>query len=142
MNDWKFKDSYIMDLKIEGNPCGLLCSGVTEYSKCTFMYLFYFFVLFFSLFAWVSVSLPWSVCQGTEREHKRFCYLRRNKGYFLRNNECSCGPRERIDVIKGLVSLFRNVPLEVAWFWFLKYKQFVLTKLRQIISQKCLYFSK
>ena len=51
---------------------------------------------------------------ATEQEHKCFCYLRRNKGYFLRNNECSCGPRERIDVIKGLVSLFGNVPLEVA----------------------------
>ena len=67
-----------------------------------------FFCTFFSLFAWVSM------CQATEREHKCFCYLRRNKGYFLRNNECSCGPRERIDVIKGLVSLFVNVPLEIA----------------------------
>ena len=95
-----------MDLKIEESPRAPLFRRPC----CTanvLLSLLSFFCTFFSLFAWVSLS------QGTESEHKRFCYLRRNKGYFLRNNECSCGPRERIDVTKGLVSLFDIVPLEV-----------------------------
>ena len=99
-----FGPSYFVSA-LEGNPWAPLFRRPCV--QQTYFYLFYFFP-FFSLFAWVSM---W---QRTEREYKRFCYLRRNKGYFLRNNECSCGPRERIDVIKGLVSLFGHVPLEVA----------------------------